>query len=250
MTATLPTAEFDNYAENYDAGMDNPIKRMLGSDPSAFLRVKTDWMLADLRRRPLASTGPLSLLDYGCGHGLFLKVLADSGFTGNLCGADVSQAMLQEAERNWRDRAAPEFFLLSADWSPVDRFDIAILSAVMHHVLPAERSALYRRVYESLKPGGRLYVFEHNPWNPVTNWVVKHTPIDQSAILLSAGEAKASLREIGFGAIGAAYQMFFPPRLRFLRGVESLLHWLPLGGQYAVWGNKSLATSHQMEKAA
>ena len=89
-----------------------------------------------------------------------------------------------------------------------------------------------------MKPGGRVYVFEHNPLNPVTNWVVKHTPIDQNAILLRAGEVTRGLKEAGFEGVGTSYQMFFPPRLRFLRGVENLLRWLPFGGQYAVWGKK------------
>ncbi len=112
------------------------------------------------------------------------------------------------------------------------------MCAVLHHVEPSERPATYARVHEFLKPGGRVYVFEHNPLNPVTNWVVKRTPIDRNAILLRAGETRAGVRQAGFYGIGTSHQMFFPPRFRFLRPVESSLRWLRLGGQYAIWADR------------
>ena len=61
---------------------------------------------------------------------------------------------------------------------------------------PPERPGLYREVTRLLRPGGRLYVFEHNPWNPVAQWVVRHTPIDRDAVLLGArrGALAADLR--------------------------------------------------------
>jgi hypothetical protein len=97
----------------------------------------------------------------------------------------------------------------------------------------------YQKVHGLLKPGGRVYVFEHNPLNPVTSWVVKHTPIDRNAILLRAREVKHGLVQAGFRGVGTSYQMFFPPRMHWLYRVEGFLHWLPLGGQYAVWGETS-----------
>ena len=47
-----------------------------------------------------------------------------------------------------------------------------------------------------LKPGGRLYVFEHNPRNPLVRYVIARTPIDENAILLDA-------REVQHGLLGA-----------------------------------------------
>jgi SAM-dependent methyltransferase len=238
-----PAAEFDRYAEGYDGGMDNPLKRLLGSAPEDFLRVKIDWMLNDLRRRPVRSAGSAlpHLLDYGCGDGLFLRVLHEQGFAGKFAGCDVSVEMLRQAVNAWADRTPPDFFLLRDENinQTARRCDIIVVCAVLHHIEPDVRAAIYRKVHGLLNPGGRVYVFEHNPYNPVTNWVVKHTPIDQNAILLRPGEVKQGLADAEFRDVGVCYQMFFPPRLRFLRGVESLLRWLPLGGQYAVWGEKA-----------
>ena len=45
-------AEFDEYADGYDAGMGNPIKRLVGSSPVDFLRVKIRWLLADIGTMP------------------------------------------------------------------------------------------------------------------------------------------------------------------------------------------------------
>jgi SAM-dependent methyltransferase len=236
-------AEFDLYADGYDGGMDNPLKRMLGNDPAAYLRVKIDWMLKDLRRRSVASVvaDRPNLLDFGCGHGLFLKVLSDQGFVGELTGCDVSREMLTQAARTWENQDPPRFFLLQDDdpQPPTAPYDIVVLCAVLHHVAPDRRLATYQRVHGLVKPGGRVYVFEHNPLNPVTSWVVKRTPIDRNAILLRAREVNHGLVQAGFRSLGTSYQMFFPPRLRSLHWVETFLRWLPLGGQYAVWAEKS-----------
>jgi SAM-dependent methyltransferase len=235
-------AEFDEYADGYDAGMDNPLKRMVGSSPEVFLRIKVKWMLQDLTRRPAGSARP-HLLEYGCGHGLFLKVLSDEGFDGQLTGCDISREMLKQAERTWADRQPPDFFVLQEDnLKPfATSCDIVVMCAVLHHIEPGQRLAAYQRVYGLLKPGGRVYVFEHNPLNPVTNWVVKHTPIDKNAILLRAREVKSGLVQAGFCDLGCSYQMFFPPRMSFLHWVEKFLRWLPLGGQYVVCGEKKCA---------
>jgi SAM-dependent methyltransferase len=236
-------AEFDSYADGYDAGMDNPLKRILGNDPAAYLRVKIDWMLRDLRSRSVASVvaDRPCFLDYGCGNGLFLKVLSDQGFVGELSGCDVSREMLTRAARTWENRDPPRFFLLQDDdpQPAAAPYDIVVLCAVLHHIAPTQRLATYQKVHGLLKPEGRVYVFEHNPLNPVTSWVVRRTPIDRNAILLRAREVIHGLDQVGFRGLGTSYQMFFPPRMRSLNWVESFLRWLPLGGQYAVWGEKS-----------
>jgi hypothetical protein len=81
---------------------------------------------------------------------------------------------------------------------------------------------------------GRVVVFEHNPLDPVTRFVVACTPIDRDAILLHADEARRGLRAARFADIRTDYLMFLPPRLKHLAMLEAALGWLPLGAQYAV----------------
>ena len=80
----------------------------------------------------------------------------------------------------------------------------------------------------------RLYIFEHNPFNPVTTWVVKHTPIDRNAVLINAPTVRRGLRSAGFDQFLTRYLMFFPPRFTWLEPGESLFRRVPLGGQFVV----------------
>ena len=85
-------AEFDDYAAEYQGGLDNPIKRMLGSSPDQFIAVKARWLL---RREPGLRTGGLSILDYGCGVGSLMRVLIGLGAKGAFTGCDISTGMLR-----------------------------------------------------------------------------------------------------------------------------------------------------------
>ena len=69
-----------------------------------------------------------------------------------------------------------------------------------------------------LKPGGRIYVFEHNPRNPLVRYVIARTPIDENAILLDAKEVRHGLLDTARYELETDYLMFMPPGIAFLRG--------------------------------
>jgi len=58
----------------------------------------------------------------------------------------------------------------------------------------------YQRPCVGCSTGGHVVVFEHNPLNPVTRFVVARTPIDPNAILLRAAEVMRGLSGAGFVA--------------------------------------------------
>jgi len=89
-----------------------------------------------------------------------------------------------------------------------------------------------------LKPGGRIYVFEHNPRNPLVRYVIARTPIDENAILLDAREVRYGLLDTARYELETDYLMFMPPSLAFLRPIDRTLAWLPLGAQYVVAARK------------
>lgn len=235
-------AEFDAYAADYHAGLACPLRRWLGKDAESFIAVKAEWLLRELGRNPaLAQAHPSPrLLDYGCGTGTMLRVLRRLGFAGTLVGCDVSAQMLKEARRRWREGALPELAEMPDACAPFrdHEFDLVLLSAVLHHVEPPQRGRTYADALRVLKPGGLLCVFEHNPINPLARWVVRRTPIDRNAVLLTPGEVRAGLASAGARKTRTDYLMFFPPRLTWLRGLERLLHWLPCGAQYVVVAGK------------
>ena len=237
------TAEFDKHAATYDGGLDNPIKRLMGNSPDQFIAVKARWLL---RREKGLRDGGLSLLDYGCGAGDLMRVLAElignKGARAAFSGCDVSTGMLAEVARRWPGDlgAPPSVAAQDGARTPFadGQFDIATVSAVLHHVPIAERPAVYAELGRVLKPGGRLYVFEHNPRNPLVRHVIARTPIDENAILLDANEVQAGLLDSARYEVETDYLMFMPPGIKFLRPLDRALAWLPLGAQYAVAARK------------
>jgi ubiquinone/menaquinone biosynthesis C-methylase UbiE len=233
------SAEFDKHASSYDGGIDNSVKRMMG-DADSFIAVKARWLM---RREPGLRAGDLSLLDYGCGAGDLMRVLAGMGAKPAFTGCDVSAGMLAEAGRRWPSvlGTAPELAPQEGARTPFasGRFDVAVISAVLHHVPPDQRPAVYAELARILKPGGRLYVFEHNPRNPLVRYVVARTPIDADAVLLDSREVRQGLREAGGYELATDYLMFMPPGMAFLGFVDRAIAWLPLGAQYAVAARKA-----------
>jgi SAM-dependent methyltransferase len=236
----MKPAEFDRHAADYDGGLDNPIKRMMGNSQDQFIAVKARWLL---RREPALKQGSLDLLDYGCGTADLLRVLAGLGARAAFTGCDVSTGMLAEVAKRWPQELGPVPEIAVQDGAATPfasgRFDIVTISAVLHHVPPAERAGVYAELARVLKPGGRIYVFEHNPRNPLVRYVISRTPIDANAILLDEKEVRHGLLDSAPYHIDSDYLMFMPPGIAALRGVDRLLAWLPLGAQYVVAGRKT-----------
>jgi len=108
-----------------------------------------------------------------------------------------------------------------------------------HHIEPESRIAAVQNIHRALRPGGRLALFENNPWNPGTRLVMSRIPFDRDAITLSLPEAKHLVRCGGFTETPASWSLFyFPQPLAFLRFSERALSYLPLGAQYCVLAAK------------
>jgi ubiquinone/menaquinone biosynthesis C-methylase UbiE len=212
---------------------------MLGNSADQFIAVKARWLL---RREAALKSKKLSVLDYGCGAGSLMRVLTELGARAEFTGSDISSNMLKQAEKRWPVTLGPRpiLALQHEAETPFDdgQFDIVTISAVLHHVPIQKRPAVYAELTRILKPGGRLYVFEHNPRNPLVRYVVAHTPIDQSAILLDAREVRQGLLSSGRYKLCIEYLMFMPPRISLLRTLDHALAWLPFGAQYAVGAQK------------
>jgi SAM-dependent methyltransferase len=233
-----PPVEFDAYAPGYAAGMENPLKAVLGESAEQYVALKLDWLL---RRHPSlrAADAPMRVLDYGCGAATLLRLMAEAGVSASLAGCDVSGGMLAEAERRWPRHlrsARPDLRVQHGARTPFadGAYDLVVISAVLHHVPPEERPGVYAELRRVARPGGRIVVFEHNPLNPVTRYVVARTPIDRDAVLLRAREVERGLAAAGASDPRTRYIMFAPPRLRALAPLEEAFGWLPFGAQYAV----------------
>jgi SAM-dependent methyltransferase len=171
------------------------------------------------------------VLDYGCGTGPLTEKLAAS-FT-DVAGYDPSGASLAEARR----RAPSATFYDDPGAIPRGGFGLVVLANVLHHVPPPERPALLSRLVGHLQPGtGRLVVFEHNPYNPLTRRAVATCEFDDDAILLGPVEVTRLLAWSGLADVRRRFIVFFPRALAALRGLEPHLGWLPAGAQVMAVG--------------
>jgi ubiquinone/menaquinone biosynthesis C-methylase UbiE len=201
-----------------------------------FVAVKLRWLM---HRYPhlRSENQTFRLLDYGCGTAPLLRLIAEADLRIALVGCDVSTAMLDQATTRWpADIPLPTFCRQDGAKTPLPdgSIDLAVINAVLHHVLPSDRPDVYAELHRVLVPGGRLVVFEHNPLNPVTRYVVAHTLIDQNAILLWPNEVRAAVQRAQFEDIRTRYLMFMPPRFAMLASVDYHLGRLPFGAQYVV----------------
>jgi len=209
--------KFDHYAPTYREAHRASV-RLSGEGPEYFAEHK----LGCLLRAGVSSAH--SVLDYGCGTGSLTRLLCGHfAFVGAFDPSAESAKLAREHAPGatvYDDEAA----------IPGERFEAAVLSGVLHHVPPPERFKLVESVAAKLKPGGRLFVFEHNPYNPLTRRAVRLCPFDDDAILLPPREVRALLGA-SLASVRQDYVLFFPRPLAPLRPLEPWLGWFPLGAQ-------------------
>ncbi|HEY9750964.1 MAG TPA: methyltransferase domain-containing protein [Allocoleopsis sp.] len=92
------------------------------------------------------------ILDLGCGTGALTQQIADRGAT--VLGIDSAASMIAQAQQNYPNL---RFEVADATELPfVEQFDAIFSNAVLHWVKPPE--AAIARMWQALKPGGRLVV--------------------------------------------------------------------------------------------
>ena len=224
---TAAHAEFDDFAAEYDGGIGDPFKRLLGGSFEIFFEHKVDWLL-----RTLSPSG--RLLDFGCGEGAFLRALRQSGAPLELVGCDISDGMLATARQRWDADPVPPLYAISPDGLPFadGEFDLVTVICVLHHIKPDKRAPIVRDLVRVVRPGGMLIVFEHNPRNPATRWLIRRALIDANAEPLTAAECSGLLQAGGATPLRTDYLLFFPPRFRRLWAAERFLARVPYGAQY------------------
>jgi SAM-dependent methyltransferase len=226
-------AEFDKFADEYYAALVAGIA-LSGETPEYF----SEYKIADIARECPAQAGSqdgsVRMLDFGAGIGNSVPFVRKHFATAELTCLDPSQRSLDVAGRRFADQARYVHFDGAAIPFPQNHFDVAYAMCVFHHIDHADHGRLLRELIRVLKPGGSLFIFEHNPLNPLTVRVVNTCPFDENAHLIKGPELRRRMLEAGFSQARTRYRVFFPHFLRGLRPLEGALAWLPLGGQYYV----------------
>ena len=157
---------------------------------------------------------PIEVLDLGIGTGLELGPLFARAPGARVTGIDVSAGMLARLRAKHADRI-DQLRLVQASFLDVDlgrgAYDLVVSSMALHHWLSAEKLALYRRIFDALRLGGRFvngdYVrSDDDPLptcpgasdEPTTRLVHVDRP-------LSVDEEQRLLRESGFALVRVAF---------------------------------------------
>ena len=231
----MDEAEFDKFADEYRALHAANI-RLSGEQPEYFAEYKVADIATELKReRAVARTA----LDFGAGIGYSVPFFARHLPATRVTCLDVSRKSLDVGVA--RHGAAADFRHFDGRRIPyVDgTFDVALASCVFHHIPHDEHVALLGEIRRVLAPHGRLFIFEHNPLNPLTRHAVNTCEFDEHAKLVLAPEMRRRVRAAGFAGAAIRYRIFFPHALRGMRPLEAKMTWLPLGAQYYVVARKS-----------
>lgn len=223
--------EFDRYADRYTDLHSASIKAS-GEEPSYFSRYKAQYMATRLGSEK--ANRSVDVLDFGCGIGNSIPHLREAFPHARLYGVDPSGESVELAERTHSDKA--RFQTNADDLLPYDAqsFDLVQVACVFHHIPPEQRQHWMREIHRVLKPGGDMFLFEHNVLNPLTIKAVHDCPFDEDAILLPRSESLDLVRTAGFTCARARYIVFFPAVLAALRPLEPWFGFIPFGAQYAV----------------
>lgn len=212
------TDRFDSVADDYDSLHAKSVAAA-GEPIGYFAQYKID------RMTRLGVPADADVLDFGCGVGNLTTLLHES--FGSVVGYDPSPHSIEVA----RERVPGVQFFDDASHLADSAFDVVVLAGVMHHVPVDVRADVAAEALSKVKSGGRLVVFEHNPFNPLTRRVVRMCAFDDDAILLTPRELTTTLKKVGATSVRQDFIVFFPHALAALRPLEPALRRVPIGAQ-------------------
>lgn len=221
----MARVDFDEYVREYDRLLNKNLS-FFSRDDSYFCRYKAQLIKKYSRHKPS------KILEFGAGIGRNIPFIKEIFPESEIFAYDVSQKSLDYLASKY------PYAGIIRDFSGFrESFDLVFCSVVYHHIPVADRQKATDGIYKSLKKGGELFIFEHNPLNPVTRKLVERCPYDEDAVLLGPRDMKAMASASGFSSFMVRYYLYFPPALG-LSMFEKFLYLLPLGGQYMLKAEK------------
>jgi SAM-dependent methyltransferase len=218
------TAYFDGYAQRYGEVLQKSLNAT-GENQEYFAKRRVA-----ITRELLIGRGAVisRIVDFGCGLGTAAPHLVEQIEPDSVVGVDVSREILREAE--FRHRSARVAFVHVDDFT--GEADLVFCNGVFHHIAPVERRVALEFVRKILGHSGYFALWENNPLNPGTLYVMSRCEFDRGAVVITPKKASTLLEANGFDIVGATSAFFFPRSLAWMRGLEKLLASTLLGGQY------------------
>jgi len=227
-------SSFDNIANSYDKELKDSLGLYGGGDISIFAEYKIKIIKSELSKQPV------NILEFGCGTGRNSFFIKKQFPESNIYGCDISEKSLEIASKS-NPAVRYNKIISTADLFGTYKeefFDCIFISNVFHHILFNEHKIWLEALYKLISKEGTIFIFEHNPYNPITKHIFNTSEIDRGAIMLKPSYCKKLLENANFVNTNLKYTLFFLWRNSFFESIERLLYWLPLGAQYYVCGKK------------
>ena len=226
--------DFDRLTASYESEINDAIA-FAGMEHTFFIDVKRDHLVR-LASARFGDVKRLDVLDLGCGLGAYHAGLENVFH--ELHGLDVSARSVELAAEKHPFVHYASFDGVRMPY-PDNRFDLIFTICVMHHVPPVQWESFVSEMKRVLKPSGLALVFEHNPYNPATQYIVRSCAIDKDAVLLTPGKLRRLFSGAGFRDVGTRSILTVPPKGVFLAKLDSFLGNLPFGAQYYLSATKT-----------
>jgi SAM-dependent methyltransferase len=228
-------SEFDKFAEDYRQIHAANIWAS-GETPEFFAEYKIQEVA---RRSRLDAFQPRTILDFGSGVGNSIPYFRKYFPGALLTCADVSEESLRVSRQRYT--GSEDYAQIIENKLPfsTESFDLVFSACVFHHIEHDVHEHWLKELHRVSKIGARLFIFEHNPLNPVTRSAVNACPLDEHAELINARSFYKRIMNSHWQSAQIRYQLFFPKALKTLRRLEPYMEHFPLGAQYYVSASKT-----------
>lgn len=229
--------DFDHYVAEYEAIINSQAK-WAGGSLDHFIGVRLG-LVAELTRFDAARSEGTVVLDFGCGIGATEIQMRSRFGAAQIVGVDVSEASIAAARQRGLQGVTFETIKPNAPLPLADgSVDIVYSNGTFHHIPHEDHAFIFSEMHRVLKPGGKVFIFENNFFNPVTLFAMSRNPFDADACTIAPPKMRRRISAAGFFDVKQGYYCFFLKPLTFLRFAERYLRWLPFGAQYFTWGIK------------
>lgn len=227
--------EFDQFADNYDTILKKSISSS-GFEPAYFDEHKIRTVYNDYLANNKVTEKRIQILNFGCGVGKSERFINQYFINCSICSVDVSGKSIdiaKETNKKFHNIQFKQFSKIE-ELELKTKFDIIFVANVFHHIPEELHLDTLIHLRSMLSSYGFLYVFEHNPLNPLTRRVFEACEFDVGCKMIRSSMFVQMCINAGYTEIRRKYVLFFPKSVSFLAGLEFVLSWCPLGAQYYI----------------
>ena len=230
----------DKSAERYNDTLQEAVSSS-GFRPDYFYEYKIMEVHRFFKKRKIKS--PLSILDFGCGIGNSIAYLKKYFPDAHIHGVDTSTESIKIAkEKNQAPNVSYSAFNDVNELTFDTSFDLIFVSCVFHHIPREKHLEILSFLKSCMNSGALLFIFEHNPYNPVTRSIFKKYDLrtDENANFIYPRYIKRQSNSAKFKVRGINYIVFFPKFLSIFTPLEMYMSCIPLGAQYFIVAENKL----------